>query len=208
MRFLLQSLGVLGVVVLASGAAIAQGPFGGRGPSGAMLLGQESVQKELKLTDEQNTKVREFGESMREKFQEAFGLEGEERAKKFQELAKEGEKAVADILKPEQAKRLKEIVYQQQGARAFTDPAVAKAVGLSEEQQKKMKEINDETGRQMRELFQPGTPPDDETRKKMQDLRKDSTEKIVKLLSDEQKKKWQEMQGAPFKGEIRFGPPR
>jgi Spy/CpxP family protein refolding chaperone len=208
MRFFLQSLAVFAVVVLASGPTFGQGPFGGRGPSGAMLLGQESVQKELKLTDDQAAKVKEFGEAMREKFQEAFGLEGEERAKKFQELAKEGEKAVADILKPEQSKRLKEIVYQQQGPRAFADSAVAKGVGLSEEQQKKIKEINDDTGKQLRELFQPGSPPDDETRKKMQDLRKEASEKIVKLLSEDQKKKWQELQGAPFKGEIRFGPPR
>ena len=61
----------------------------------------------------------------------------------MQELHKENEKSVAKILKPEQFKRLKQISYQQQGGRAFTDPEVAKALRLTEEQQKTIREINE-----------------------------------------------------------------
>ena len=60
----------------------------------------------------------------------------------------------------------------------------------------------------MRELFTPGQPPDDDTRKKMDDVRKNSGEKLLAVLSPEQKAKWTELQGEPFKGEIRVGPPR
>jgi hypothetical protein len=54
----------------------------------------------------------------------------------------------------------------------------------------------------MRELFQPGMPPDDETRQKMTELQKASADKIMKLLTEAQKTNWKELQGAPFKGEM------
>jgi len=34
-----------------------------------------------------------------------------------------------------------------------------------------------------------------------------ATEKTLGLLTADQKTKWKEMTGEPFKGEIRFGPP-
>jgi len=60
----------------------------------------------------------------------------------------------------------------------------------------------------MRDLFTPGQAPDEDTRKKMDDLRKSTGDKLVALLTPEQKTKWTAMQGEPFKGEIRVGPPR
>lgn len=211
MRSLLRVVPLGAIVVLVAGVALAQPPFRGggfgRGNIG-MLLRQESVQKELKLTEEQARKVEDLGEAMREKFQEAFALEGEERDKKMQELREENEKAIAKILKPEQMKRLKQISYQQQGPSAFTDAEVAKALQLTDAQKKDIQKINADTFAQMRELVQPGSPPDEETRKKMTELRTAAAEKIVKLLNSDQKTKWKELQGEPFKGEIRFGPPR
>ena len=44
--------------------------------------------------------------------------------------------------------------------------------------------------------------------KKMQELQKDATTKAMKVLSSEQKTKWKEMTGEPFKGQITFGQPR
>ncbi|HMF10669.1 MAG TPA: hypothetical protein VKE94_00130 [Gemmataceae bacterium] len=206
---LVTRVAIVGVLlVLAQGFAAAQGPFGGFGGNPVMLLGQESVQKELKLTDDQIKKVQELGEKMREKFQEIFGLDEAERPKKMQELNEENRKAIAAFLKPEQDKRLNQIIYQRQGPAAFANPEVAKALGLNAEQKDKVQTINQETGKAMRELFTPGQPPDDETRKKMDDLRKSSGEKLLALLTAEQKTKWKDLQGEPFKGEIRFGPPR
>jgi hypothetical protein len=49
----------------------------------------------------------------------------------------ENERVLAEILKPEQLKRLKQISYQRRGSNAFTDPDVAKAIQLTENQQKK-----------------------------------------------------------------------
>src|SRR5262249_13881603 len=125
-----------------------------------------------------------------------------------QEIREENEKEIAKILKAEQLKRLKQISYQQQGASAFTDASVAKELQLTDSQKKEIQKINEETFAKIREVLQPGSPPDDETRKKMTELRMAAADKIVKLLTNEQKTKWKELQGEPFKGEIRFGPPR
>jgi hypothetical protein len=194
------------ILVVTPDIAWAQG--GGRGFFGrgnaAFLLAQESVQKELKLSEEQVQKVQDLAAKMRESFKEAFALEGDERTKKLQELAKENEKSVADILNAEQAKRLKQIVYQQQGASAFSDAEVAKALALTDDQREEVKKINDDTAAQTRELFS-GGGLDEEGRKKLQELRTAASDKIMKLLTDEQRTKWKDLQGEPFKGEIRFG---
>src|SRR5205814_1834469 len=76
---------VTAVAFTVAGVAAAQAPrrpgggqpggFGGmtRGGGAAMLLANEGVQKELKLTDDQKTKVKEFSDAQREKMRGAFG---------------------------------------------------------------------------------------------------------------------------------------
>jgi hypothetical protein len=48
-----------------------------------------------------------------------------------------------DTLEPEQLKRLKQLVWQQRGGSALTDPEVADALQLSTEQREKIKKIQD-----------------------------------------------------------------
>jgi Spy/CpxP family protein refolding chaperone len=196
------------VLMMVQGVAKAQGFFGFMRGNPIMLLSQESVQKELKLTDEQKTKINDLRQSSREKMQEIFQADQGERQAKMQALNAETRKSLEGILNPEQGKRLLEIVYQQRGAMAFVDPEVVKALSLSEEQQGKVKSINEEMQAGMRDLFTPGQAPDEDTRKKMDDLRKSTGDKLVALLTPEQKTKWTQLQGEPFKGEIRVGPPR
>jgi len=129
------------------------GGFGGqRGSAGALqLIGREEVRKELKITEEQQGIIRELQTSSRPNFRELLGnirdLSREEREKKFAELRASSEKkskeAEADlyglILDEGQATRLKQIVLQQKGNRALTEPATAKALGLSTAQVTKIK---------------------------------------------------------------------
>ena len=114
-----------------AGPAFAQGRGGfGRGGGGslAMLLGNASVQKELKLNDEQIGKAKEVSEKIggeaREKFQGLQDLSPEERREKMQAINKEINdatlKAAGEFLKPEQITRLKQISYQARGATAFS----------------------------------------------------------------------------------------
>jgi type 1 glutamine amidotransferase len=174
-----------------------------------MLLGQESVRKELKLGPDQLKKVEELSDQMRAKTQDAFALEEPERGKRLQELNRANDQALASVLTPEQARRLKQIVYQQQGTAALATPEVARALGLSDEQRKRIGEIGEETGRKTRELSRPGAPPNDATRARMADLRKAGSDRALAVLIDAQRAAWKDLQGEPFKGPVGFGaPPR
>jgi Spy/CpxP family protein refolding chaperone len=175
--------------------------FGNFGGSQVFLLTQKSVQDELKTSDEQNTKVKELADKQRDGLKGLRELSREERQKKMEEATKATEKAVAEILKPEQTKRLKQIQLQQQGPRAFARPETATALKLTDEQKDKVKSIQEDARKEQRELFKGG--PGEETRKKAEELRKTTQEKLLKVLTEEQQSKWKELTGEPFKGEIK-----
>jgi len=146
------------------------GGFGGGGGGGApgalQLIGREEVRKELKISEEQQGIIRELSQSARPNFRALFGgnfrdLPREEREKKLAELRKTSEKkskeAEADlyglILDEVQSQRLKQIVLQQKGNRALTEPAVAKALGLSAAQSAKIKMTMEASQKKQQELF-------------------------------------------------------
>jgi len=212
MRTLKTSVAALGFAVLLVSPAWAQrggGMFGGP----AMLLSNKGVQQELKLDDKQVEDANKLAEDLRTKMREAFesaqGLEGEERAKKMQEIrqqqTEETNKALATLLKPEQKKRFDQISLQQMGANAFSTPAVQKDLNLTDAQKDKVKEINDGAREQMREIFQGAQNDREAAREKMMTLRKETLDKVLAELNDDQKKTWKEKTGAPY--EVKFERP-
>ena len=232
MRSVCKNMLVLGLALLLAGPALAQrgqgrGGFGGGFGGPGFLLQNPGVQKELKLSDDQVKKITETTESIRDKHRDEFEalgkLEGDERREKGQELRKkvseETQKALAEILKPEQNKRLKEITLQQEGARAFNDPEVQKALNLTDDQKEKIKTINEDAAKEMGDLFPPrgrrgggggGAPPDPgafkERMTKMAAMRKETLDKATSVLNDDQKKTWKDMTGAPFEVKFEFPP--
>lgn len=182
-------------------------PFGlGRGPGGGgrlFLLTQESVQADLKLTEEQKTKVRALQESQRQLFQDLRNLGREEAAKRLREQAEKTEKELATLLKPEQAKRLQQIQLQlrmrQGNYRAIlTDPDIAAKIGLTDQQKEKVRQLDAEAAK-LRESFQGGNR--EEAFKRFKEL----NSKYESILTDQQKAKLKELVGEPFTGEIRLG---
>lgn len=201
-------LAALALFVLTASDAVAQ-PGGGRGRGprggfgGAMLLQQASVQKELKLSDEQLQKVTELAEKQREAFAGLRDLEPEERREKMAEAQKSQREELAKILSTEQGQRLKQIEWQQAGPQALANPEVAAALGLSDEQKQAVETAQTEMREQMRELFAAGPDGDREAaRAKMTELQTATNEKINKVLTAEQQTKLKELLGAPFTGEI------
>jgi hypothetical protein len=198
------------VLHLMVGQTFAQvGRGGAGGASGVTLVQQKSVQDELKLSADQIEKLKQVGAKMREGFGGGGGGgDREEARKKFEEARQAAEKDMNAILSAEQSKRLKEIALQQTGPLALARPEVAKEVGLSDDQQAKVKELTDAYATEMRSQFQAGGGGGDreEARKKMATLRKDTGDKVLALLKDDQKKAWDKLVGEPFKGEIQaFG---
>jgi Spy/CpxP family protein refolding chaperone len=185
-----------------------RGPRGGGGGGffgGTLgLLGQKSVQEELKLSEDQIKQSTQLGEKQREAFRGTRDLSPEERQKKFADLAAANDKALADILKPDQLKRLKQISLQLRGAMAIADPETEKALNLNDEQKEKVKTIIDDLRKNTENRGAAGGGGDrEEARKHREEARKAAGEQLMSVLTDDQKTKWKELTGEPFKGEIK-----
>jgi Spy/CpxP family protein refolding chaperone len=182
------------------------GMMGGGGIAG--LLQNEKVQKEIELTAEQKEKIQKIGtearEAMRSKMGDMQNLSQEERRAKFQEMRKDMEEAAAQTEKkiegallPNQVKRIKEIQLQVQGIRALANADVQKELGLTDDQKAKLKAIDEEAAKG-RPQFTPGQRPSQEDFQKMRDARTETEKKLTDVLTDEQKKKLEEMKGEKF----------
>jgi len=204
----------LSLVALVAGPAAAQGQGRGFGRGGSLagLLGNASVQKELKLDDAQTTKAKETAEKIgaeaREKFTGLQDLPQEERREKMTAITHEINeatlKAVGEYLKPEQITRLKQISYQQRGASAFTDAEVAKKLNITDAQKSDIQTIVQESFGKMNTIRQENQDDREAMMKAMTELRKETLTKAQAKLNDEQQKTWKELLGAPF--EVKYEP--
>jgi Spy/CpxP family protein refolding chaperone len=200
------------LVASTSSAQPAGGRFGrGMGfPGGErmMLLANEKVQQELELVDEQKQQIKEISDNLRTELQGAFAggqdLSQEEREKRrtqVREKTQEASKKLDELLLPHQTERLKQIVLQVQGPRALADEEVAQTLNLSEEQKKQLTSIQEETQRQMRELFRAGGGQDGDRQAafaKVREAQQAASEKMLAVLTDEQRTKFEEMKGEAF----------
>jgi len=215
MRLLSKSVMTLGLAALMTTPVMAQGRggfgFGGRAGL-SMLLGNPSVQEELKLDDSQKDKARDFAEKTREKMtaarEELQNLSQEERGKKFREMMAESNtaarKAAAEILKPEQIKRLEGIELQVAGANAFEEEALQKKLNLTDEQKTAITSILQSSMEEQREIFQNAGDDRQAAMEKLREHRKETLAKVEGKLTDEQKTKYKELLGSPF--EVKFQP--
>jgi Spy/CpxP family protein refolding chaperone len=198
----------LGLAVLVASPAMAQGGPGGRGGGLGMLLTNKSVQEELKLDKAQEEKLTAAFEKFREDNKDDFAklrdrnTSREDREAVMKKVGEGSKKIAADVLKPEQMKRLKQIQVQQEGVRAFANPEVEKDLKLTDKQKDELKTIAEDLQKQQREIFQNAGGNREEARKKMTDLRKEKMDAALKVLTDEQKKTYKELTGAPF--EVKF----
>ncbi len=216
MKHIASSILGVSLAVILAGPALAQGP-GGRGGFGGgglgMLLGNASVQKELKLEASQIEKAKELTDKIREKMtaarEQLQGADQEERRTKMMELNRENNemvlKTVGEFLKPEQITRLKQISLHQRGAMAFEDEEVAKKLALTDAQKSEIKSIVEDSRTEMRSIFQENQDDPDARMKKMTELRAQTLAKAAAKLNDEQQKTWKELLGAPF--EVKYERP-
>src|SRR5262249_2850313 len=143
---------------------------------------------------------------------------------KMAELRKKNQEDTAKFMKEtlneEQSKRLNQISLQQslknnpagafytinfsRDGITFGDPTeTGKALKLTDEQKDKIKSINEQYSKDMRELRGGGgggrpMRPDPDTQKKIDALRKETGEKIMDVLTEDQKKALNELKGEEF----------
>ncbi len=194
------------------------GMFGGA-PNQIALLGNPAVQKELGLSEDEQKSLGKLVASYQadlrgsmEKLGIDFGALREmpqaEREKKMQEMgqaqAKVTEKyqpQLAEALKPEQAKRLKEIMVQAAGALALRNEDVVKALKLSEQQQKDVAAVLETASQNLRRAFENNQGGQDDFQARMELMRKANEQRdadVLGVLSEEQHKQFDELKGKPF----------
>ncbi|MGQ9503436.1 MAG: hypothetical protein ACUVQG_01370 [Thermogutta sp.] len=220
--YVLRSAVVAGLAfALVATAAMAQPPGGPGGPGGqrglgmfmmgpggglvgySQLLRNEKVQKEIELTDDQKAELQKIEEQSRERMRQVFqgGQQDREAARqRFEQARAETQKAIEGVLLPNQVKRLKEIRLQVAGiSAAIMDADVRKELGVSEEQVQKIREATQKVMEELRSQRQEGERPSPEQmQQRMQQFRQKVTEAVMAQLTEEQKKKWNEMIGEKF----------
>lgn len=213
-----RKIALLTTLALLSIASLAQAQNGARGGTrfGAVadgirinLLAVPEVQEALKLSDEQKASLTKLIEDHRGKMQTLRGGLGgassDERQKKFAEVAqtiKTASEECMKLLNNEQTDRLGQIVLQARGAAALHDETTAESLKLTTEQKQKLATIRDEERAKARENIQ-----NRGGREKWQEIAKDSNEKSMAVLTDEQRAEFAKLQGEKIDlpQDIRFG---
>lgn len=198
------------VLVLAVPAgAVAADPTEAIAPEGTtiqlLLLRQKSVQRDLKLTPEVVKKVAEFTLKESKEYLKDLKLDAKERDAKIEELAKENKKFLEETLTAAQRKRLEQITLQVSGLQQLTRPEVAKVLDLTEDQQKKFKEMQKEARKELEAII--NLKDRKEKTAKLAKLREETDKKIDAVLTEAQLAKAKELVGEPFKGELVFEEP-
>jgi hypothetical protein len=229
MRALHQSVFLLGLAALIAVPALAQPQPGGPGfPPGAAgpfadpgldlviaagLVADKSLQEDLKLTAKQVKDIAAAVRKIRGKYQPKLStLDPKKRSELLAKFDDETRKAAAQILKPEQAKRLKQIERQMVagGVYAFLDEVVAKELKLTDDQKGKIKgiitelqkEITKHAKENLGEKIHVGGLDNLKTivahMKAAEKLTTAAMADINEVLTANQRKAWKELIGEPF----------
>lgn len=206
-----QVLGLLAMVALFCSADVlmAQPGRGGRGgfgaASGLQLLGQEGIQKELELVEDQVESLKELQEEQRNAMRETFmgmrekfqNMDESERASAWSEIQEEMQASnkkfdgmANEILLPHQVARLKQLLVQSQSRRSGGPasgnlPAtLIEELGITEEQIEDMKKKAEEVREKMNE--------------KIAKIRQQAEEEILSVLDADQRAKYKELVGDAY----------
>jgi hypothetical protein len=144
---------------------------GGLQQSPLTLLNRAEVKKELELTDEQSEK-----------------------------LPAEVMVAIGKVLNEKQMKRFKQIELQTRGTNAFKDKAVQTELKMNEEQTKSIASLIEDSNKEIAEMFKGGGGGfNKDAIEKVANARKEAKEKILTVLTKDQRKTWRDMIGEEFK---------
>lgn len=186
--------------------------FFGRGGSLVGLLNMEQVQKELKLNEEQVGKVREVGKKLFAEMREQYAGLGkiedrEKRMAKYTELRDQMDRKafgqLRDVISSEKRRRLFQIRTQVRGVVATLGrERTANRLKLTDEQKKKVAEIDKATRQKQSEAFQGYRDLSQEERGKrfgqLRKIRQEADKQAVALLNADQKEALKKMQGKKF----------
>lgn len=171
-----------------------------------VLLRHKAVRDDLKLGHREARRIHEFTEQQWKKALKVEELPDEkERDRRYQEMTRENERFLQEILSGEQKKRLDQITLQVAGLLWITRPDVAAELKLTDDQKKKAAEYQRLARKEMEELLHSEKRRDREA--ELAQLHETSKDRLLDLLTDEQETKFREMIGHPFRGKLSFSEP-
>jgi hypothetical protein len=189
------------------------------------LIGRKVVQKELNLREEQIQELtvltREFDDAVLEQSPDVrtpspdqralselerikqISEANTKRAERLKRLIAKFSSKFAKILDQPQIERLQQILWQTEGVRAYRDPKVARAMGLSKEQQAKLAAIWGESEERLDRLFysdaaKAGSPDVQKTVAKIGQLFKKRESMMAAVATREQQERFERLKGRPF----------
>jgi hypothetical protein len=180
----------------------------------------------LKLSEEQAARIgnlpgviseghKEEWKQLRKQVEEREKAQAALEARQTAEMAK----AMTAVLKPEQRRRLEQIQLQTLGLAAWDDPAAQKALKLTDQQKSSIKAVRDEAKVNADDLMMKAMTEaaraaggDYQRRQRLQERQAAAayravTERMVALLTPEQRKLWRELTGPPVRLRVDFAPP-
>ncbi len=208
-------LTMLAVVAVVSSLALAQGGGQRRGgffqAGGPGLLMRPDVQKELKISSSQVSKIEALIESQRgQRFAGGGGGGGGGGrgggrgggGRGFRGgggLSPEMVKSLKGILDEAQYKRFEELSLQQAGGFALMREETAKKLALTDAQKNELQELSQDMRADMQDIFSGGGGDRQAMMEEMRSLREDYGKDMLKVLTADQKKTWTAMLGKKFK---------
>lgn len=165
-----------------------------------MLLRHKAVQDELKLTDDQTKKIKEFAAKQWKRAQGVHELEEGKQEETWKEMTKENQKFLTDTLTKPQITRINQIGMQKVGLVWITRADVAKALNLTADQKKKLHEAQKTAHKEMHDAIHTGK--DEGRKEKIEALHKAHGKVLFGVLTDDQKATWKKLRGEPFKADL------
>ena len=170
------------------------------------LLAAESVQKELALTNDQITSLEKIREEEHTNHPFRRGFAGKSQGdiqKLLDKHAQSTRERVTKVLTAKQLARLNEINLQVVGINALTFDEVAQRLKLTPEQRAKLKQLGDQSRRQMTHLHETnrsrsGSAAQKEYKQKVDAATAERKEQFTAVLTDDQRMKFEQLQGSKF----------
>jgi hypothetical protein len=203
-----KALLTLALASLLAVPALAQFRFGGMGFGGGAdataLLGNQSVQDELKLSDAQKKDIKTATDARNEAFRKAREDMDFEGIRPAQEAFTKAMKKVQEKLTTTQSQRLMQIEVQvatkNNNPRIFQSEAVQKALKFTDKQKKLVKSTFADFEKDMKELFEENKGNFRKIGEKMSEMNKEAMSTITKTFDADQQKGWKSLGGEKFEG--------
>jgi peroxiredoxin len=164
------------------------------------LIHDRAVIADLELSADEQAAVRKEIDPLDLQFMSLRGTTPEKVAKELPEIIAVVKRRLHEVLKPEQERRLAEIVLRVQGPAGLLRMDIAAQMKFTADQKKKVEKITEETQKEIGDLerqLKEGKPQEP-LRKEAQKLRNQEQEDVYKVLSKSQQALWRKLAGETF----------